>query len=196
MAHDAHGAVVEVAGIGYRLALSTLSLGMLAQAGSEVTVFTIMQVRDDSISLFGFATQDERALFEKLVTVSGVGGKVALSALSVFSPSQLAALIAEGDVTRISSIPGIGKKTAQRIVLDLKGILALDEGEGLGGAAADGSHTSSAAKDAADALLGMGFNPTEISRALKGHEDLQDAHGHSIDAAALLRHALKHLGGS
>ena len=179
------GCTVDVAGIGYRLTMATRSVISLGEIGGEVTVYTLLQIRDDTPLFFGFATLDEKALFEKLVTVSGVGPKVALSALSTFTPAELTRIISEGDVTRIALVPGIGKKTAQRIVLELKGVLELDEER----QTITGKTINTGQKEATDALLSMGFTMPEIQAALKGYDD------ENTDASALLRYALKRLGG-
>jgi Holliday junction DNA helicase RuvA len=187
---DPSGAVIETSGVGFRMAMSTSSLAAMGETGSEALAFTLLQIRDDAASLYGFATVEERALFAKLITVSGIGPKVALSALSAFRAADLAALIATGDVGRITGIPGIGKKTAQRIVLDLKG--SLDDCL-VGNAGDDASATATAAgaaKDAAEALASMGFSAAEVNRALEGYG------GDDGDLNAILKHALKRLGGA
>jgi Holliday junction DNA helicase RuvA len=181
---DPHGAVLDVGGIGYRVLLSTQSLAALGERGGEVTVLTTMTVREDSVTLYGFMTEREQQLFERLVTVSGVGPKVALSALSTFSADELQQTIVAEDVARISSIPGIGKKTAQRIILELRGALDVH------GPAAAVAPAAAAQVQATEALLGMGFSAAEASLALKGYE------GDEKDVAALVRFGLRKLGAS
>jgi len=183
---DALGVTIEIQGVGYRLTMSTLSIASLGELYSEVVVHTLLQIRDDVPQLFGFISIDEKTLFEKLISVSGIGPKVALSALSSFSSSELARHISEGDVARISSIPGIGKKTAQRMVLELKGVLELDDA--VSGDSLE-KESASERKEVSDALLGMGFTTSEIQAALKGYE------GADTSTSALLRYALKRLGG-
>jgi len=178
-------AVLDVAGVGYRIAMPTGSLAALPADGDTVTVHTHLHVREDEMSLFGFESPAERELFEKLITVSGVGPKVALAALSSFAPDALASAIASEDVALISSIPGVGKKTAQRMILDLKDKL---EGGAMPSAVTTAVGTD-ATTEARDALLSMGFSSAEIAAALKGFE------GVAGDTQALLRHALKRLGG-
>jgi Holliday junction DNA helicase RuvA len=185
MSWDLSSAIIDVNGVGYKVALSTASLASLNEKGSEITVLTTMIVREDSMSLFGFLSEREQRLFEKLITVSGVGPKVALSALSAFNAETLEQIIAEEDVTRVSSIPGIGKKTAQRIILELRG--ALDMQKSLEGSPAT---TPKAATQVNDALLGMGFSAAEVDLALKGYE------GDAGDVAAMVRYGLKRLGAS
>lgn len=175
--------VVDVGGVGLRLAMSTGSLAALPHEGDTVTIFTHLHVREDELSLFGFESVAEKELFENLITVNGVGPKVALAALSSYAPDVLGEAIASGDVAVVSSIPGIGTKTAQRIILDLK--------DKLGGAAtrvARSAAATSAVAEAREALLGMGFSASEITTALKGCPP---------DAAAsgIVKHALRRLGG-
>lgn len=174
---------LDVGGVGYRLALSTPSLAALPAVGDEVTVHTYLHVREDELSLFGFESESEKSAFEALITVSGVGPKVALAALSTLDPETLSQAVAMGDVALISSVPGIGKKTAQRIVLDLADRL---------GSVSDGAtvtgHGSNAALDAQEALLAMGFSASEVTLALKDHPA-------GTDSQAIVRHALKRLGG-
>lgn len=180
-------ALVEVGGVGYRLAMTTGSLSALPAEGDEVTVWTYLYVREDELSLFGFEDEAEKESFEQLITVSGVGPKVALATLSALSPDALAQAIGTEDVALISSVPGIGRKTAQRIILDLKDKLGAGE---LGGVPRRASGTTGAAlAETTDALLGMGFSTAEVSTAVKGYE------GDAADAQALLTYALRRLGG-
>ena len=181
---DAQGAVIDVHGVGYRVGMSTQSLSLLESQGGETTIFTYLQVRDDGISLFGFLDEQERALFEKLITVSGVGPKVAISALSTFNADTLMRAIASEDITAVSSIPGVGKKTAQRIVLELKGTLD----SGIGGPKAADSAQEAGLSQTSDALFSMGFSSAEVDLALKGYD------GDMTDTSALLRYALRRLG--
>lgn len=184
-ARSVSGVTIDVGGIGYRVSMSTASLAAMPSEGGEVTVLTHLQVREDEMSLFGFATADERSLFEQLITVSGVGPKVALAALSAMPPGALAEAIVAEDAATIATVPGIGKKTAQRVVLELKDKLGLPEG--LGGPARKAD--PGAVAEAREALLSMGFSAGEIAAAMKGHTE-------GSDSSALLRHALKRLGGA
>jgi Holliday junction DNA helicase RuvA len=176
--------VLEVHGVGYRMVMSTTSLAALPAERDEVTVLTHMHVREDELSLFGFENREEKALFERLITVSGVGPKVALAALSSYAPAALVEAIAREDVAIISSVPGIGKKTAQRIILELKDKLGMPDL-----AVAPSGTTADAAVEARDALVSMGFSAAEAVSALKGYE------GAPGDANSLLKHALRRLGG-
>jgi Holliday junction DNA helicase RuvA len=117
--HDAEGLVVDVGGIGYRV-FATPSAIRKAEDADEVALETHLNVREDALQLFGFADAEERTLFEQLLAVSGVGPKVALAIVSGYSPGELKRAIVREDADLFQTIPGIGKKTAQRVVLELK----------------------------------------------------------------------------
>lgn len=181
-------AFIDVNGVGFAVGMAASSLAKLPEAGSPVEVHTYLQARDDGMALFGFLTLEEKTLFERLIGVSSVGPKIALAALSLYSPAQLADAIAAQDAARIAKIPGIGKKTAQRIILELKGTLEVEGGL----FAADGSTAAPAAtggpRDGAyEALLSMGFTSAEADLALKGAPE-------GGTEGALLQYALKRLG--
>ncbi|NPD31641.1 Holliday junction branch migration protein RuvA [Eggerthellaceae bacterium zg-1084] len=177
-------ALIDVNGVGYEVGMSARSLALLPQAPQQVLVHTHLQVRDDSWQLFGFMDSGEKECFERLITVSGVGAKVALAALSTYSPAQLAHHVAQQDVAAIQRIPGVGKKGASRIVLELKGsLVASDDDEAATALAApDSSHAL-----ATEALLSMGFTSAECELALKGAPE-------EAAEAALIQYALKRLG--
>ena len=174
-------AVIDVGGIGYSVFMSNRALSRLPAMGEPVQVFTYLQVREDGLSLYGFLSMDEKGLFTKLIGVTGIGPKVALAALSTFEPSELAEAILAEDVARVSRIPGVGRKSASRIVLELKG--SLDSGFGQPAKAAD----AGAAKLAAETLMAMGFSPAEAEVALRGAP---------LDATeeALVKYALRRIG--
>ncbi len=176
-------AFIETAGIGYLVGMSARSLAKLPEVGEAVQVYTYLQVREDALALYGFSTQEEKEIFLRLISVSGVGPKVALGALSVFTPEELISAITAQDITGVSRIPGVGKKTASRIVLELKGSLDEDLLD------LDGRPTSQPAAQAAatEALLSMGFTSEEAHIALKSAPE-------GVDEAALLQYALKRLG--
>lgn len=180
---DTDSAIVETGGIGYELSMSLHSLAALPQTGQPVQVWTVMSVKEDDVSLYGFLDPAEKQLFEQLITISGVGPKIALSALSTYKPVELIAAIGAGDVTAISKISGIGKKTAQRMILELQGLLKTDDS--VDALLEDSS--SKPLRDAALALEGMGFSSQEVAEALKGC---------TLDNASdIVRFALKHMGG-
>ena len=177
-------ALISVGGVGFEVGMSQAGLSKLPQVGEQAIVHTYLQVRDDGMSLFGFLSLEEKALFEKLITVSGVGPKVALAALSSYTPSELATLIAAQDIAAVQRIPGVGKKTASRIVLELKG--SLDQGIG-SLFAEDEQVVSKAVEGAREALLSMGFTSAEADLALKGAPE-------DGTESTLLQYALKKLG--
>lgn len=183
-AKESASCVIDVSGVGFRLAMSSNSLASLPAEGDEVTILTHMHVREEEISLFGFENVAERELFTQLMGVSGVGPKVALAALSAFKPDMLIEAIARDDVTLVSTIPGVGKKTAQRMILELKDRLSLPEMSAAGTATSAG-----VSAQATDALLSMGFSSAEVATAMKAYD------GPADDTQALLRHALRRLGG-
>ena len=181
---DEEGAIIEVNGIGYRVSMSYLSLSRLGSVGSQVQVLTYLYVREDALVLYGFYDTEERELFEQLITISGVGPKVALSALSRFEPQELVAAIITQDVAAVQKIPGVGKKTASRIVLELKDAL---EKQATGPLFAPVQIDSQSVSAATDALLSMGFTSAEADLALKGAPE-------GATDSELLRYALKRLG--
>ena len=170
--------VIDVQGVGYDVQVPASTLGKLPAIGKTARVFTRMVVRDDAMTLFGFATGDERELFDLLVTVTGVGPKVALSFLSVLSPDALRRAVATGDVGALTVVPGVGKKVAQRVVLDLK--------DRLGG---DVVVLEGPLVDVREALLALGLSPQEASEAMIGLDP--DVSASTED---LLREALRSVG--
>jgi Holliday junction DNA helicase RuvA len=177
-------ALLDVGGVGYRLLMSTRSLAALPPEGDSVTVHTYLAVREDELTLYGFENETERELFERLISISGVGPKVALAVLSSLQPDALRSAVAHEDVALLSSVPGVGKKTAQRLILELKDKLDLPDL----GAAATGSGRL-AETEAREALLGMGFSPAEASAALRDAEP-------GASTERLLKAALRALGGA
>lgn len=178
---NADSIIVEVNGIGYRLGMSVKSIAKLPPSGAKVKILTDLEVHDDSIALYGFASQQEKDLFLRLNTVSGIGPKVALAALSTLSVDELSDAIVQGDVKAVSQVPGIGKKTAQRIILELKGSLETT-------LSSTASTSSGTVKSVVDALLGMGFTPDEAELSVKGLDAA------NMTESALLKSALKRLG--
>lgn len=176
-------AIIDVGGVGWAVGMAAGSLAKLPATGERVQVHTHLHVREDAVSLFGFLSLEEKNLFLRLTGVSGIGPKVALSALSVFSPQQLVSAITSQDVALVSKIPGVGKKTASRIILELKGSLDTEVLDAVAAAAPAGG----AVQGVQDALLSMGFTSGEIELALKGAPE-------QADEAVLLQYALKRLG--
>ena len=176
-AKTATTAFIEVNGVGYAVGMSQASLSKLPEAGAAVEVHTFLQVRDDGLSLFGFLTLEEKALFERLIGVGGVGP---------FSPAGLVAAVQAQDVAAVQRIPGVGKKTASRIILELKG--SFDEGlAGLFDEAAPAVASAANLAGTREALLSMGFTSEEADVALKGAPE-------GAAESVLLQYALKRLG--
>jgi holliday junction DNA helicase RuvA len=154
--------VVECAGVGYRLAVSAHTLRAVPAAGEEALLHTHLVLRDDGMHLYGFASEEERELFLMLVGVQGVGPKVALAVLSGGSPRELTNAMAAGDAGRFQAVPGIGKRTAERIIVELREKVA-------GEAVADALQVTSSQDPrtlAREGLLGLGFAPAEADQLL------------------------------
>lgn len=164
-------AVIECAGVGYACKTTSFTLSGL-QPGKPATLYTHLSVREDGIELYGFGTKEEKRLFLQLTSVSGVGPKAALSILSTTTPSQLALAILTEDVKTLTLAPGIGKKIAQRIVLELRDKLAKEQPEmdwtpvnlPAAGEPVQGDKLS----EAGAALAVLGYSPAEVQTALKG----------------------------
>jgi len=155
--------MVDVSGVGYEVDVPMSSFYNLPATGEKVSLFTHFVVREDAQQLFGFLTLKERAAFRELIRISGVGPKLALSVLSGLSVDDLASCIALQDAGRLTRVPGIGKKTAERLLLELKGKLA----DALPQAGGAGLATATVANDALHALLALGYSDKEALPALK-----------------------------
>ena len=180
-------AVVDVAGVGYRVAIPLSTYYRIGEPGGEVTLLTHTHVREDVLALFGFLTVAEQALFERLIAVSGVGPRLALSILSGIEAPELVAALRASDVARLTRIPGVGKKTAERLVLELK-----DKVQGLAAAEEPAASTPSAAKeDLVSALVHLGYSRPEAERGVE--RALKD--GGEAAFEDLLRRSLRALSG-
>ena len=156
--------LVEVGGVGYRVVVPAGALGVLGEPGAPVFVHVHTHVREDAIILYGFPTRDERQCFEVLIAAHGVGPAVALAMLSVHAPVALRRIVAAEDVDALTLVPGIGPKTARRLVIELKSRLDLDDDPGL---SIVGAGTEAAARqEVRAALAGLGYAPEEIRRSL------------------------------
>ena len=165
----AEGAIINVGGVGFRVSMPTTALSALGRPGSEVKVFTHLHVREDNLSLYGFASAGELWLFETLLGVTGLGPRLALAMLSGLSPEQITTAIATGSTDMLSMIPGIGKKVAHRIVLELKDKI------GAGWIAAPAAQAAQENTDVLSALTSLGYSPAEAVKAvatLPADEDL------------------------
>lgn len=186
-------AVIDAGGVGYMLSISSNTLGRLSgKEGEFVKLFTYFAVREDAMELFGFFDEEEKKAFELLISVSGVGPKAALAVLSVLTPDRLSGAVLSGDAKLICKANGVGKKIAERIVLELKDkvskVLGAHSAEA-GSAAeisSDEAVGTSAVADAHAALMVLGYTRAEASYALKTLD-------HTLDAESLIREGLKRL---
>jgi holliday junction DNA helicase RuvA len=174
--------VIEAGGVGYRLAVSSETLASIPAAGQQARLFAHLVLRDDGMYLYGFATQAERELFLMLIGVQSVGPKVALAVLSGGTPRELLNAIASGDVARFQAVPGIGKRTAERIIVELR--------EKVAGKVSDDIVVRRTAGDdprtlAREGLLGLGFTPQEADALLDkaGGETPEDLIAEALRAA-------------
>lgn len=184
--------VVDCGGVGYKLTVSLITAESLSsRVGSKVKLFTHLAVREDGIELFGFGSSEERAAFNMLTSVSGVGPKAAMSILSIMTPDTLALAVASDDIKAISKAQNIGSKTAARIVLELKDKIAKDmltlSGAKSVGISIDAPHVKGGnLSEAAEALMVLGYDKNSVLNALKGLDT-------SMDPGSLIKLALKKL---
>jgi Holliday junction DNA helicase RuvA len=177
--------VVEAAGVGYRLAVSSETLKSVPATGRETFLHSELIARDDSLSLYGFASEEERDLFQELVSVSGVGPKVAIAVLSGGAPRDLLRAIASGDAGRFRAVPGIGKRTAERIIVELREKVAGELEEAVATGAEEGGDPHALARDG---LVNLGYTPGEAEELLGGTQ--------SDDPEELIASALRRAGES
>jgi Holliday junction DNA helicase RuvA len=177
--------VVDAAGVGYRLAVSAETLKAVPAAGNEVFLHAELISREDSLALFGFASEEERDLFGLLISVSGIGPKVAIAALSGGPTRELLRAIAAGDAKRFQAVPGIGKRTSERIIVELREKVAGSLEEEVAAAAVEGADARGLARDG---LVNLGYAPLEAEQLLEGVD--------GGDAEELLAAALRKAGSS
>lgn len=177
-------AVVEVGGVGYLVHLSAVSLAALPPAGGAATLRTYTNVRQDAIDLFGFTSEDEEAVFRALIEVKGVGPRAAQNILSGIQARELAQAVAQGDVARLTKVPGVGKKTAERLVVELKEKLAVLARAAGPARAAPGA---GALEQLRTALLNLGYRQPQADSAVEALRE--GAEGRRLDE--LVREALK-----
>lgn len=158
--------LLDVRGVGYRVAIPLSTFYTLAGEGEAAVLEISTQVREDAITLFGFATAREKVLFEQLISVSKVGPKLAMSVLSGIAVEELCAAISCGNVARLATVPGIGAKTAERLVLELRGKVQSLAAAELPETAGAGGPGSLAADDAVAALVNLGYRPKDAERAV------------------------------
>ena len=171
MLTDGSCAVLDCHGVGYQLTVSLLTADALSgRIGSEVKLLTHLQVREDAVELFGFLTREELEVFRLLIGVSGVGPKLAIGVLSAFTPDNFTALVCAEDAKSLAKAPGVGAKTAARIVLELKEKLtgsALTALPSLGTSRTAAPRMSGKLSEAAEALVGLGYSRTEVTDAIR-----------------------------
>lgn len=184
-------AVVECGGVGYKLTVSATTLASLPSIVSDcpdVKLYTYMAVKEDAVDLYGFYSLEELDIFKLLISISGVGPKAAMSVLSLMSPSALADAIMSQNVKMISRAPGVGTKTAQRIVLELSGKLVTSAGaEAKGSSAASVATRAPSFSEAQDALIVLGYSRAEAQNALKNVPDADKKSTEELIKAALVR---------
>lgn len=175
--------VLDVGGVGYELEAPMSTFFALPAAGEIVTLHTHLAVREDALLLFGFATQAEKRLFRDLIKVSGVGAKMALTILSGSSVDEFVATVQEGDADKLTGLPGVGKKTAARLIVEMRDRLGAAPPPA--SAPAAGGGPADAMSEAHRALTALGYKPAEATRLLKDPEDP------AADSEGLIRQALR-----
>lgn len=190
--------VVEAAGVGYGIHVPASVIGVLPPIGEDIKIYTYFSLTQNGVDLYGFLSPEDRAMFTMLLTVSGIGPKGALGILSALTPDDLRMAIVTGDSKAISRAPGVGNKTAQRVVLELKDKLdatevfssVLDHGHGAGAVVDAGAAAGvyGAQKEAVEALVALGYSNVEASRAVK---KVELSEGMTVDQ--ILKASLKNL---
>jgi Holliday junction DNA helicase RuvA len=177
-------AIVEAGGVGYDVTISVPTFTALPSEGGEVSLYIYTQVREDTLALFGFKEREEKRLFERLITVSGVGPKLAITILSGLNPERTVAAIRGQDHATLTRIPGVGKKLAERLVVELKEKL-----DDLATAAPVAGVTAPAAEDVLSALMNLGYQRPAAQKAIETAVTKDQGAGEEFDA--LFRAALK-----
>ena len=184
--------VIDTGNIGYNLKISTGTAARLPGIGAEVKLYTYTCVREDSFSLFGFLSRDDLEIFKKLITVNGIGPKGGLAILSVMTADSLRFAIISGDAVSIAKAPGLGKKTAERVILDLKDKISLEDTLVHREMQAElhpfGQAQSHAQNEAVEALVALGYSGQDALQAVKGVMITED-----MDVETILKLALKNM---
>ena len=183
--------LVEVGGVGYELQVPMTTLFQLPELGSEVSLLTHFVVREDAQLLYGFIHESDRSLFRQLIKVSGVGPKLALTILSGMDSSSFARCVQRDDISSLVALPGVGKKTAERLLVEMRDKLKnwLVQGDGAGGALANGealAPVTDIVADAEGALIALGYKPQDATRMVTAVND-----DSVVDSEDLIRRALK-----
>ncbi|UAA37332.1 Holliday junction branch migration protein RuvA [Paraneptunicella aestuarii] len=186
--------LVDVMGVGYEIQMPMTSLYQLPETGCEVNIYTHFVVREDAQLLFGFANKDERALFREVIKANGVGPKLALTILSGMSAQQFIVAVNEGDVTALVKLPGVGKKTAERLLVEMKdrlGNLEFGQAMSFSVPVAGATHviveppSASAKSDAISALIALGYTQAQADKMVKG------VYREELSSEELIREALR-----
>ncbi len=170
-------ALIDVNGVGYGVFMPAADLQRLPRIGKDLKVFTYLSVKEDAMQLFGFLSKDALGIFRLLITVNGIGPKAALAVLSALTPDELRMAVLSDDVKKITSAPGIGKKTAQKLILELKDKMSLEdtiEGFFDDGQAPASSENLDRQNEAAQALIALGYQNTDAYKAVKRVEATDD----------------------
>lgn len=176
--------LIEVGGIGHRVTVTPATVVAIGDLGDEIFVYVHHHVREDAQTLYGFPTRDERACFEALIGAHGVGPALALAILSVHSPDSLRRTLADDDIASLCLVPGVGRKTAARLLVELKSRLEVPDVDLSAITVASVSREPSVRADVREALTGLGYAPDEIRAALADVDD-------DGDPAIALKHALQ-----
>ena len=185
--------IVDVGGVGYGIFMSGQAMGQLPPVGSEVKIHTYLNVKEDAMQLYGFLTRDALSVFKLLIGVSGIGPKGGLGILAQLTPDELRFAVMSKDVKAISAAPGIGKKTAEKLIVELKDKLKIEDVldhqvEAANGTAEDAVNAQGLQADAVQALTALGYGSTEALRAVRAVKADTVA-----DSEQLLKEALKHM---
>ncbi len=185
---EPHTAVIDCGGVGYKMTVSTNTVAAIGhRLGEKVKLYTYLAVREDAMELFGFYSMEEHAAFTKLISVSGVGPKAAISILSTLTAEQFAAAVCSQDIKALAKANGIGQKTAARIVLELKDKLEKDYDGAVSAAIPQAAMSTGRVADAVNALIVLGYTKAEATKALSGIDPA------SMSLEAMITAALKRL---
>lgn len=183
--------ILDVHDVGYRILVSPASIAYLPQIGEDVRIYTYTSVREDAIWLYGFLNQDDLEIFKKLITVSGIGPKGGMAILSVMNADALRFAIIAGDSKAIAKAPGIGSKTAQRVILELKDKVSVEDtlvNRELNGVPVASLQTSENSQEAVEALVALGYSSSDALKAIKSVPNAAE-----LDVESLLKAALKNI---
>jgi Holliday junction DNA helicase RuvA len=177
--------LVDVSGVGYELEAPMTTFYELPAVGEMVTLYTHLVVREDAHLLYGFAREGQRRLFRELLKVNGVGPRVALAVLSGLSDVEFSRCVAEEDIARLTKVPGIGRKTAERLVIEMRDKLSTDIAGPAAASAPGPAAPADPVSEAVSALVSLGYKPNEASRAVRG------VSSKGLSAEEIIRQALK-----